>query len=287
MSVIRFKSEVDLNNAGIVIDPATGEAMPTLVAMTKAVNCRCDKWKKMYGESQTEYVGIGNDLIVVHAYIQSHKVAGGFSGWIDHEFALSRSQAYRMMAIAQEFADCPNLGHYCQSALYALAQVGTPPAAKEEARRLADSGEFVSHTTAVELVRKHRPGVHEEAEAEAVTATAPVEARESGQPTTEDNPVSEEEQEANWEAVVQEAELQNGTNHSTPKNCYTVMVISPNMADLELIKSSLPDAVITKAKGEVIAKAWIEKTKIDQFLAEVGQALKDQTPKKLSLSITI
>ena len=101
--------------------------------------------------------------------------------------------------------------------MHLLAVLSTPTAAWEETKEMAERGEFVDYTTAHELIRKHRPGDHQEAEAEAVTATAPVNAAESAQPASEADIFSEEEQEAKWEALVQEAEQQNGTKRLSHK----------------------------------------------------------------------
>lgn len=156
MSIVKFKSETELNKAGLMVDPATNEALPLLVGMTKAVNQRCARLKNMLGEAQTEVVGIGKDLIAIRAHLQENKVPGGFDGWLSREFDWSRSQAYRFIDIAKEFGEYPNLGHYDQSAMYLLAAPSTPQAAKDDAKQIAGTGEFVDYSTAATLIEKYK-----------------------------------------------------------------------------------------------------------------------------------
>lgn len=156
MSILKFKTEKDFNNAGLMVDPATAEAVPVLEGMTREINGRCARLKKMLGEVQVEVVGIGKDLIAIRAFIQERKVPGGFDGWLSQDFEWSRSQAYRFIDVANEFGDCPNLGHYDQSALYLLAAPGTPQGAREDAKQIADSGDFVDYGTATTLIDRYK-----------------------------------------------------------------------------------------------------------------------------------
>jgi len=132
------------------------ESGPDLETMTSAVNSRCATLIRLLGEAQAELVGIGRDLIEIRSYIQERKVPGGFDGWLSRDFKWSRSQAYRFIDIAKEFSDCPNLGHYDQSAMYLLAAPGTPQAAKDEAKERAATGDFVDHATAALIIDKHK-----------------------------------------------------------------------------------------------------------------------------------
>lgn len=139
---------------GLIVDSETNEAVPLLEAMTRGVNRRCASLRKKLGEAHAEAVGIGTELIAIRKHIQDNKVPGGFDGWIANEFDWSRSQAYRLIEIATVFGDCPNLGHYDQSAMYQLAAPGTPQEARDEARQLADAGKYVDYTTASDLINK-------------------------------------------------------------------------------------------------------------------------------------
>jgi hypothetical protein len=161
-SNIDFRANEDPDRTGVDIDRLSGEGVMELKAMTMAVNGRCAKLKKMLGEAQAEVVGIGKDLIVIRAYLQENKVPGGFDGWLACDFEWSRSQAYRLIDIAKEFGACPNLGHYDQSAMYLLAAPGTPQEAREEAKHVADSGDFVDYSTAATLIDKYKTDAHED-----------------------------------------------------------------------------------------------------------------------------
>lgn len=164
MSIVRFKNEEALSKAGLVVDPATNEAVPLLVGLTRAVNQRCAKVRKMLGEIQSEIVEIGKELMVIRAHLQENRVPGGFDSWVASDFEESRSQAYRYVAVATVFGDCPNLGQYDLSAMYLLAAPGTPQEAREEARQLAESGEFVDYTTAARIIEKHKADAQTETE---------------------------------------------------------------------------------------------------------------------------
>jgi len=160
MSTNISKCDAELAHDG-VSERSLFESGTGLDAMTTAVNKRCATLIQVLGEAQAEVVGIGQDLIAIRAHIQEQKVPGGFDGWLSRDFRWSRSQAYRFIDIAKEFGDCPNLGHYDQSAMYRLAAQGTPMAAREEARQLADSGEFVDYTTAALIIDKHKADTDE------------------------------------------------------------------------------------------------------------------------------
>lgn len=83
---------------------------------------------------------------------------GEFLPWIQTEFGMSKSSAYRFMDVARTFKDkLPNLGNLtiAASALYQLASPDTPKEAREEALELAFAGERITNAKAVELIKKH------------------------------------------------------------------------------------------------------------------------------------
>lgn len=156
MPIINVTIKEDGTNTDMVLVSPPGDAMLVLKGKAKAVNMRCARLRKMLGEVQAEVVGIGKDLIEIRLYLNENKVPGGFDGWVAREFEGSRTQAYRYIDAANQFGDCPNLGQYDQSAMYLLAAPGTPQEAREEAKQLAESGEFVDYTTAARVIEKHK-----------------------------------------------------------------------------------------------------------------------------------
>lgn len=226
MSIVRFKNEAELNKAGLMVDPAANEAVPLLEGMTRAVNQRCAKWKKMLGDAQAEGVGVGKDLIAIRAYLQETHVPGGFDGWLAREFKLSRTHAYRLIDTAKEFGDCPNLGQYDQTAIYLLAAPGTPQEARDEAKQLADSGKFVDYTTASRVIEKHKADAQAETEIEEDTEAGECDEDQEGADEGHENEEkddnlddADEDDDERDEPVTQQSERQQRRQSSTaPSN---------------------------------------------------------------------
>ena len=222
MFIVKFKNEAELNKAGLIVDPATNEAVSLLVGLTRAVNQRCAKVRKMFGEIQSEIVEIGKELMVIRAHLQENRVPGGFDSWVASDFEESRSQAYRYVGVATVFGDCPNLGQYDLSAMYLLAAPGTPQEAREEARQLAESGEFVDYTTAARIIEKHKADAQGETEIEEDTEAGKCDEDQEGacdghENEEEDDNLddADEDDDENEEPVTQQPERQHRRRSAT------------------------------------------------------------------------
>jgi Protein of unknown function (DUF3102) len=79
---------------------------------------------------------------------------GHYRQWIEAEFNWGKSTANSFENVAKRFADVQNLDNFAPSALYELAAPSTPEIAKEEALIRADSGEYITYTTAKEIKQK-------------------------------------------------------------------------------------------------------------------------------------
>lgn len=79
---------------------------------------------------------------------------GRYRQWIEAEFNWGKSTANSFENVARRFAGVQNLDNFAPSALYELAAPSTPEIAKEEALTRADSGEFITYTTAKEIKQK-------------------------------------------------------------------------------------------------------------------------------------
>jgi hypothetical protein len=79
---------------------------------------------------------------------------GKYRQWIEAEFNWGKSTANSFENVARRFSDVQNLDNFALSALYELAAPSTPERVREEAIARADSGEFISYTTAKEIRQK-------------------------------------------------------------------------------------------------------------------------------------
>lgn len=80
---------------------------------------------------------------------------GLFQRWLDDEFDMSKSTAYRMMSAYRIFDGCPTVGQLEVSAMYALASDQCPENATKEALKLANRGERISQKRAKQLIAKY------------------------------------------------------------------------------------------------------------------------------------
>jgi hypothetical protein len=124
---------------------------------------------------------------------------GHYRQWIEAEFNWGKSTANSFENVAKRFADVQNLDNFAPSALYELAAPSTPEIAKEEALTRADSGEFITFTTAKEIKQKFsEPGTAKhtktEPEREVLSDSTDNETRqEANEPSTSDVPTRETE----------------------------------------------------------------------------------------------
>ncbi|MGF1480731.1 MAG: DUF3102 domain-containing protein [Cyanophyceae cyanobacterium] len=85
---------------------------------------------------------------------------GNFINWIESEFYWSYSLAYKFMRVAEAFpkkytsVNFTDL-QFAPSALYLLAAVSVPEAARDEAVSRAQAGEDITYSTAQEIKRKY------------------------------------------------------------------------------------------------------------------------------------
>lgn len=83
---------------------------------------------------------------------------GGFLPWIEAEFGMGKSSAYKFINVAKAFqGKFPQNGNLeiAASALYQLAAASTPRKAREEVLKLAATGEHVTNAKAAEVIEKH------------------------------------------------------------------------------------------------------------------------------------
>lgn len=99
-------------------------------------------------------VAIGKELAAAQAKLANHG-NGAFCEWIKHRLGMSKSSAFRAIAAYQAFKDCPTLGQFEATALYALASGKTLEEATSEALSLAAAGEVVTAEKAREIIKKH------------------------------------------------------------------------------------------------------------------------------------
>lgn len=101
-----------------------------------------------------DLVAIGRALIDVKGRLPE----GRFDEWLRAEFGWGRSSAYRFISVAERFGEVSSqIGTIAPSALYLLAEAGTPEEAREEAVGKAAAGERVTHTAAKAIVDRHKP----------------------------------------------------------------------------------------------------------------------------------
>ena len=99
---------------------------------------------------------IGSSLLEVKQRLKH----GTFISWIESEFQWSYSLAYKFMRVADAFPNQFKSVNFTDlnlapSALYLLAAVSVPEAAREEAIARAQAGEEITYSIAQEIKRKH------------------------------------------------------------------------------------------------------------------------------------
>jgi hypothetical protein len=100
-----------------------------------------------------QMIEIGERLQIVKEKLKH----GQFQAWLLTEFNMNPRQARRIMLVAKQFkTDKYAVLKFAPSALYLLAEIQTPDAAKQEAISRAESGEKVTLRTAKEIVSRHK-----------------------------------------------------------------------------------------------------------------------------------
>lgn len=100
-----------------------------------------------------QMIEIGERLQIVKEKLKH----GQFQAWLLTEFNMNPRQARRIMLVAKQFkTDKYAVLKFAPSALYLLAEIQTPNAAKEEAIHRAEQGEHISFSVAKEIVSRHK-----------------------------------------------------------------------------------------------------------------------------------
>ncbi len=100
-----------------------------------------------------QMIEIGERLQIVKEKLKH----GQFQAWLLTEFNMNPRQARRIMLVAKQFkTDKYAVLKFAPSALYLLAEIQTPNAAKEEAIHRAEQGEHISFSVAKEIVTRHK-----------------------------------------------------------------------------------------------------------------------------------
>lgn len=122
------------------------------------VQLRRDELKTLFRETAQNIFTIGEKLADVRGRLQ-HNKSGGFDGWIEAEFGMSRRTAYRFINIFERFANCDNLAQLdiATSALYLLAAPSTPDEVVDQLLERAETGEHITHAAAKQAIDDARP----------------------------------------------------------------------------------------------------------------------------------
>lgn len=103
------------------------------------------------------------DTVRVGAWLEEAKSRlphGAYEAWVESELPFSVPTACRYRQVARVFGAFASVQFemFDESALYVLAQTrGVPPAAREHAVQLAESGQRVTRAVALEILDAHRP----------------------------------------------------------------------------------------------------------------------------------
>src|SRR6478672_434811 len=103
--------------------------------------------KKRLKRTAQDIIETGQDLLDIKERL-GH---GSFGKWLEAEFGWSHQTANNLMNVARQFEEIPNGLEFAPRALYLLAAPSTSKAAREEAKKLAASGEGISHQKAKEI----------------------------------------------------------------------------------------------------------------------------------------
>lgn len=121
-----------------------------LVAAPIAIQAReaAERIKLRLRRSAEDIIEIGRDLVAVQGSI-GH---GNFLPWIEAEFGMSKTTAYKFMDVAKVYGGkLPPSGNFDLSALYELAAPKTPLEVREEIERMIEAGEVVTKATVANL----------------------------------------------------------------------------------------------------------------------------------------
>ena len=124
-----------------------------LVAAPIAIQAReaAERIKLRLRRSAEDIIEIGRDLMDVQGKI-GH---GNFLPWIEAEFGMSQSAAYKFMNVARAYGDkVVTVTSLAPSALYELAAPKTPLEVREEIEAMIAAGEVVTKATVIELRAK-------------------------------------------------------------------------------------------------------------------------------------
>ena len=111
---------------------------------------------KIRGLIRQNIIEVGLRLLEVKQRLQH----GSFIDWIEREFSWSYSLAYKFMRVAEAFPKKFKSVNFTDlniapSALYLLAAVSVPEAARQEAIARAEAGEEITYSIAQGIKRKH------------------------------------------------------------------------------------------------------------------------------------
>ena len=123
--------------------------------------------KKLRAEGKRILFALSQELFDARQDCIEHNSEITFGRWIEGTIGISRSSAYRMIAVCERFAR-PKLGQpkpndrllcfaaFDDSALYELAKKDTPEQAVTEAIKIAKAGKGLTHKAAKELIAKYK-----------------------------------------------------------------------------------------------------------------------------------
>ncbi len=116
--------------------------------------------QKLKTTAAASMMSIGEMLCIAHDQLASHS-GGTFQKWIESECGFSKRTAYNYMATFKVFGSCATVAQLEDSAMYALAQNGTPENARIEVLKLADKGVRITQKQAKEIIKKHKKQVEQ------------------------------------------------------------------------------------------------------------------------------
>lgn len=122
------------------------------------VQLRRDELKTLFRETAQNIFTIGEKLADVRDRLQ-HNKSGGFDGWIETEFGLSRRTAYNFINVYERLANRANFAQLAvaTSALYLLAAPSTPDEVVDQLLERAQAGEHITHKNARQALDDARP----------------------------------------------------------------------------------------------------------------------------------
>jgi hypothetical protein len=127
--------------------------MPLPATAVKAVSEHAEAIHGLLARAAGNVVQIGLRLQAVRDIVGRSQ----FQPWLKREFRWSQPVASNYMRAARAFSELDCLGQFQPSAMFILARKRCPPAARQEAIRLARRGERVTKARAAELVGQHSP----------------------------------------------------------------------------------------------------------------------------------